>query len=422
MITLFDAAAAMLPCRRPVALTLAVVAQVTSMPALAQVNRTGMDVAASGDIATNPFLEVGDARTAGSATLEVQPWWLHESETSNFDLRGLVQVRQYTKFHGLEDNYSLNARLDDRVSPRLSLRGTGSVSYLLTHTSGLATFGGGSPLGEAEAGVPPVVSDPLLVEDPTLFGQRNRVFTATIGSGATYRANEFEQIDVDVGARVVRHKNAAHQDYLSATQELGYQRVLDDQSSIGAILSIGETDYRRRTEGDSITVSPLVAAIHRFTPRLTLDLAAGASFSRVKRQLPLDDARSTSLALRGSLCSKSDQVGLCVEARRSPQPSANGGLRNSTSLRATFEGRVAEFDRIGASVSYTRSSQIEQDIGPAVPTVEFGSAALRYERTFRQNLVGFVTASYTDLQRRDFEMPANLAMSVGLRIALGDRR
>src|SRR5690606_22219213 len=106
----------------------AALAMIAGGGASAQVLRGGVDVSLSAEAISNPYLEQGDTDPSAAATVEIRPWVSEASELTSFDLRGFVQVREFSRNYDREENYGASASVSHRASERLTVTGNTGIS------------------------------------------------------------------------------------------------------------------------------------------------------------------------------------------------------------------------------------------------------------------------------------------------------
>ncbi len=392
-------------------------------PASAQEQRLSIDVSASGDAATNPYLVNGTSTEALSATIQFEPRISFVTEGGRFDVTALVQLRQYVSKYGLEDNYALRGNWNERASDQLTLRANFNASQTEANT-GISSLQSPGTVDPGDAGnlpqIPSGQFDPALLPDPTSLGQRSKMTNFDAAFGASYQLGAFETISGDVGGRIVRYDNPNLDDFNSLFQEISYARMLDDQTTVGLVFSASVADYSNVRFADSLSISPLLSVSYRASEYLTISGAAGLAFTRISRDAPLDDVWVNSLSLRAQVCNRNSLSSLCLTGVRSPQPSASGGVRTANALNLDYSRKMSSVDRLSLGAAYTLNGQ---PLANNLATQSFDRYTLRaqYDHDFEQRLAGFANATFSD-SFKGTDRKSNIAVSVGVRMGFGDNR
>lgn len=403
----------------------------------AQEAQTALIVSTGASVESNPYNEANPI-AAVAATAELQPVARFRSASTTLDLRGLAQFRQFVRRYGLEDNYSANAGLTTRATEQLTLRAFTAISY---NEGGYNSYGraGLSPLFGTDPGsgalptnsslpnttdpttslvnVSPIQQLPLLT-DVTLLGVRTRTTSFQGGAGFDAQLTEHSQLSGDISARGQRYKLGGLNDFNSGSAELRWSHGLGELSSVGFIASVDRTNYSGTRVGDTTSKSLLLSYDRRFSAGWSLSAAAGASFSNITQPAGLPNAHLTALSLRGRFCKQGERSEFCVGVQRSPQPSANGGVRVSSSAQLDYSRRLSQRERVSFAGSYARTGQGRASV-IALPDSDFVSGSARYDNQFRERVSLFTSVSASKIYGLGASRRPNIGVAAGVQFRFG---
>ena len=381
-------------------------------PAAWASTETSVDINASAYYATNPFLLTsGDTETA-SFSITAIPRVKIEDEVTRYELAGSFQHVEYLKRYSSTQNVSIEGTGWQRFDPRTELNIAAALSSTLTNST---NFGG------LIVGLPGQLPNPTtlpILDDITLNGIRQRSNVARMSADLTHKPSAFDSVSVGVDAGVVRYgKSSISQEYNYAGTSLGYSRTLNDRVSIGATVSLLDTDYRYVRFGDGTVISPQLTLTAKLDARWSLSAAAGVSITKTSLLVGND----TRTALSGSLgvCRQGERDNFCLFGVRAATPTSFGGIQNQTSVSTTYSNRLTARDNLQLSAFYAQVSAPSSVIGRSVKSLS-GRASLDHRLTER--LAAFVSAGYADTFERGLSRRANATVSVGVSYRLGGRR
>lgn len=395
---------------------LALLAGVSSA-AGAQQTQTGLLVSTGGSVETNPYNDPNVDGAAVAATAEIQPLLRVQDETTTIDLRGSAQFRQFFRRYGLEDSYGFNAGSTSRVSERLTLRTRGAFNY----TDG--SYGGfGRPgISPADPTVPlpelPPPGPTWGLTDVSLLGQRTRTTAFDFGTGADAQLTAYSRVSLDVDGRTMRFKNRGFGDYNNVSAEMNYSHRLSELTSVGLIGSVSRTDYRGAQAGDARVYSIMGSVERRLGANWNLSASGGMSFTKSAQTVGLPDINTSAFTARLRFCRQGEFSQFCVNANRSPEPTADGGVRVSNAISVDYSLRVAERDRLSLAGSFARTGA-GRAAGMTLPAIEFVSASARYDRDISQKLTAFVSANLSKVFARP-SRDANVGVNAGVQFRFG---
>ncbi len=383
--------------------------------------QTEIEFVAGTGIATNPFNEANGSSTAAFATVEARPTVRLKSETGDVELQGLVQLRQYSKRYGLEDNYGASFRAVTRRSDRLTLRGNGRFSYSESGLTGADAGGLLSP-GTPSTPTTPIVPDiaaPL--DDIALIGQRSRIAALDAAVGADYRLTDRSFLTADISGRAMNFDLDRFGDYYFFTEELGFSHNITDRTAIGVVGQLSQIDYKNTRVGDANSYNALVSLDHKFDSRWAATVAVGMAFTSAKRLQSQPDLKFETIAYRGRICRNEEAGSLCLYTQRSPQPSANGSVRTAESYSLAYSQRISPRDRLSFSGNYARTSASRLGGVNAGPVKFYGGSA-RYENDLRSNMTAYAGLNYGKIDQVATSRKANYGAMIGLRFKIGASR
>lgn len=379
-------------------------------PAQAQM-RGGTDIRVGGEVVANPYLEQGSSDTTASASAMVSPWLRFEDSQTVYTVNGSVEGRLFADRYDFEDNYTARMGVVHRASERVTLNANAGIFSTATSFSSL--------LGGIDPSTLPDDFD--LIDDVTVFGQPARSSAVSVGAGASVVFDQRNQLQISGDFQDNWFSRVGLEDYRRYGTQARFSHVIDQATSVGAVLSYQLSDYRDNATGDAETVTTMGSVVHRLGQYWTLDVSAGASFSRVDATAVTPEIEFTSFSTEASLCGRTERRGICFEYRRSPQPSALGGMRNSDNLDVTFDERLSERDRVALGLGYIRNGRSRSTLAPT-PSIDYLTLSGRFSRQFSERLSGFVAGRFSRVSRSDLSVDPSMSVSVGITVNLGQRR
>lgn len=397
--------------------------------------QTGMTVSAGASAETNPYFVPNSSGVYPALTAEARPRLRATTQTSQFNLEGFVQVRQFLREFGLEDNYGADANMSTRVSDRVTLRAN----------AGFNSFRGGfNPIGRPTLspivppiGVPaapnaPVFRDPFLltpaapvigervglITDPTVFGQLGRINNFRAAAGVDTRLSARSTLSADLSAGATRVSGPGLLDLNTVTAEARYSRTLSEGTSVGLIGSYSITDFAGSGVGDAKVASGLVSLDRRFGSAWSASVAAGLAHTSVRQGLGQPDRTFLAFSTRARVCREGELSRFCFSGSRSPVPAALGGVFITTALGADYTRRVSERERISLAGSYTYTGGGRTVLGTQ-PSFELANASARYENQITQRTSFFVTGSFGQIWDTLTSRRANFGAAAGLQYRFG---
>jgi len=369
--------------------------------------RAGIMVSADAGYATSPFGNNGNSQGAATGTVRVEPVIDITRATSSLKLRGNVSHTEYSERYDSTTDYGANLDYNQQVDPRTNINGA------LAFNSNL--------LNGNQAILNPVINgtDPTLppVLDPSnTGGARGRRNSYHAELGLQHQLSSTGSIHLNGSATAVRSESGNQQrDYNYGSVSTGYDRIINDRVTLGAVVSVSRTDYRTTSLGDTTTITPLLSGTLRLSSYWSLSAQAGASFTSTK--IIGGTRHSTSASGSISACNTNERWSGCITASRSVLPSSFSGTGNQTSLGVTTNYRLSEYSSISGTVSYARSQQLN---GAANSTNDYMSSSVSYNRRLNQRLTMRATAGYSDRFRSTTASRANVSGTIGIQYAFGN--
>lgn len=393
--------------------------------AAAQEMRGGVDVSLGAEVISNPYLAQVDTGAAAAATMEVRPWLRESDGLTAFDLRGYARLRQYSRYHGLEDDYGASAGISHRANERLTLSGNARLSSTVSR-GGFAAIVPPDSIGTPGGGVgvppPPGPIDEIFDPDVTLLGQRGRATTISAGMGASYIMDERHSGGVNFHFRDASYDVPGAQEYQSYGASAHVTRILNERTNIGTEVSYTKTDYAGPGSGDAESIVAFGTLSHRMDEVWTLQASAGAAFTQTDPTPAIPRRKVTTLATNASLCRRYSEGSFCLGYSRLPQPTGYGGVRTTDALSMNYSRRLSERDSVSATVGYSHVGAAAALVGNRFGKVEYVSASAMFSRVFNERLSGFVrTTSHRSFYSGRTVDPS-VSLSAGVTVRLGRTR
>lgn len=385
-----------------------------------------VDVSAGAEASTNPFLETGGSRGAIGGNAGIDAHYRVESQRTTLDLGAGANASTF--FSGRGTDYSANgtANLKHQVSQTATIGVLGHYSYsrssgrnYLLPVGNPTIFEPGAP--ETPAPAPPVVTSPLLgpggliTPDVTLVGRR--VAQQSFGGALNLdlRVSARTSLSLAAGADKVTYDDPVLSDYRMYNQAVSLTHRISEATQVIAQVKVAEVKYDNGEH--DVIVTPLVGVSRRLSPRWDLSVYGGAAI--IRSRLPDGTRlRASSLAASAVLCGKFEHSKLCFTAERQQLPSAVGGIRPVTSLRASYYDRLTEKDSVTLDASVERS---ERDTRKLFAPQTLAGASARYDHKLGDRLALFGTAQYIRLWQSGAPSRGDLRGIIGITLRLGDK-
>ncbi|MBS0479487.1 MAG: hypothetical protein JSR79_09320 [Proteobacteria bacterium] len=391
----------------------------------AQDVRASMIASVGGSVESNPYNEANPGGAAVAATAELRPTLTARDDRNSVSVSGMVQLRQFLRRYGLEDNCSVDAGIVRRQAEWLTLRGSSSFAY---------TQGGFNGFGRPSLSVvnpAPVTPDPMNptpgldpltgLSDVNILGQRTRIKSFGAGLGADMVLGAYLNLTADFDARAMRFQTAGagYDDYNTLHGELHLSHQLDENLSIGLIGGYGVTNYLDLGQGDAGTADILASLDGKLGARWTVSLSVGGSFTTIDGRGGRPDGHYCSISTRVGACWQGEFSQFCLGGQRSPQPAANGNVRVSSTVTADYSTRLSDRERLSLSGSYARTGRSRDLTVGAQPALDFAAASARYDNQLDNKLSAFVSANVSKTWSPLVRRKANVGLAVGLQYSFG---
>ena len=288
----------------------------------------GMSIQGRAGYGSNPHLVQDDNPGSLLVGIRLAPQIRTRTETSTTSLSGYYDYTHYTRRYGHSDSLGIDARHEQQFSPTLS--GNVHAGYVDSFN---ALFG------------------PLDAIDEVTIGQRQRVVSGD--AGLSYQPNARDTWDISGYGSSAFYPNADQRlsDYTNYGGGLGYSRVLNGSTSIGARFGIGR--YDSRFFADTTSYQPSLTIKQRLSATWALDAHVGMILQR--SAFAGTHFSSNSVGFGANLCRTAPRSTLCFEASRDTSPSGLGGLRTELRGTASIDYKLTDRSSIRASATYGRS-------------------------------------------------------------------
>jgi hypothetical protein len=204
--------------------------------------------------------------------------------------------------------------------------------------------------------------------------------------------------------------------YSSITASSAYDRVLNERTSVGAILTAQHSALRG--PGGVTSFTPQVTGTFALSESTSVNGAIGISHARIDDGT--SETSSTGLALSAGVCHKGEASRTCAYlSRRQASPSVAGVVR-SLAADLSYSRRIGPNENLQLSVGASRYSSEE---GVAFVTATHGSyfhVSGAYSRKLRERLHTGVNFSARKFAQDGPDASADLSGSLFLRYRLGD--
>lgn len=389
----------------------------------AQDIQTSMVASIGGSAETNPYNEANPSGAAVAATAEFRPSIRARDELTTVEINGMAQFRQFLRRYGLEDNYSISGAIVRRASDQLTLRANSFFSYNKGSFNG---FGRPSLTTPGPIVVTPDPLDPAPVVDPlialtdvNILGSRSRTTSYGAGLGADLAMGAYSNLSIDGDARAMRFGTTGLDDYNTIHGEARWNYQVAEGVSAGLIAGYGKTNYLDLSQGDAGTADILASLDGKLGARWSGSVSVGGSFTRIDGRAGRPAVRYTSITTRLRLCWQGEFSQFCLGGQRSPQPTANGNVRVSTSINGDYSIRVSERERVSVSGSYARTGRSRDLTIGAQPASDFVAASARYDNQFDNKLSAFINANFSKAYSSVLRRQANVGIALGLQYSFG---
>lgn len=384
-----------------------------SYPAHAQITgRFTGDVSVKTGYASNPFLSVGDDTGSFYGELAFMPRYILTEPTASTEFQGNVRLTEYLDNYGASENYALSAnhrrQLGQFTDADVSLQFDSSIlgeQEILLGIPGEPDFP--EPTDPTDPGLPP--ENP----DLDLIGSASRSTQLGVNANLRHRFSSVDTVSIGGSASRTWYEVDTADDFRSYSGRLTYSRTISDRTTVGLSLSTNWINYDGNM-ADSTIYRPQVTYTRRLSSLLSLTLAAGAQFIRS------ENGGSDVNGFSGNfdLCRTSIRSSLCLTASRDTTASGIGGVREQTMAGVNYSYRLAEYDTLRASASYSNQG----GGAGAVSRSEFISGDVTWERRLNERLLGGTSVAYRNIYGSGVSTSGDVNVQVFLRYSLGQLR
>lgn len=372
--------------------------------------RVGATVGVRGGYSTNPYSSNASSTGSGTITGSFSPTIQLASPTGSTSISGDITHTEFSQNHyDGATNYTVNARTSQQIAPTVSM--TGGVGYSSIFRNALfANLDPNNPPGGPD--------DPVIV-DPTgaaTFGQRTKSWYGDLGM--TFTLSPRDSLTLNGQASQVDFSGTSSgltQDFDTVSGGLSYMRVLNPTTSIGLGVNMSRSNYHDMRFGDGTQISPTLILDTRFSPRWSLNLNVGLTFSDTK--LLVGSAHRTAFSGSATLCNEGDRSNFCLSGSRSVAPTALSGISTVTTVGASYRYRITSSDSITANASYSNSKRI---YGIFAEDYDYITATVNYSRRLADRLSGNVAITYSDTYSSFINRSANVWGTIGISYRLGE--
>jgi hypothetical protein len=375
-----------------------------------------VDLEAGAGYSTNPFLAYGS--DTGRAFGRISAHAVHSrwTERSSTTLSAYGEDVTYLGRYGSKLLGRVTAHHDEQTSETLRL--FGDVDASLDRGGQLGTRFIGSP------SVLPVnvVITPGLPIDPNVdvFADgRTYRFSGQVGAQLTTTPRDTLSFSAGYSRSMFR-SGSVDSNVSDIFGTIGYNRRLDERTTVGAQVSSRQSDYDGR--GKVRVITPQFTFHKAFSPETTVDGALGVSFARLDNGLSVRN--TTGLAGNVALCHAGQKDHVCATVARSQQTSSIAGPATSLSAGIDYGRQIDANQSIQFNVSASRYTQQGDSfvvpVALALGRSDYVSANGSYSRKLGNRLYAGVSASVRKLYQDGANPKADVGGSVFLRYRLGD--
>lgn len=389
----------------------------------AQEIQTSAVASVGGSVESNPYNQRVTDGAAVAATAELRPRVTVRDELTTIDINASARFRQFLRTYGLEDSYGINSSISHRASEWLTLRGGSNFSYSRGGYNGfgrpgLSAADPESPINDPSL-PPPNPLDPSIA-DPSILGLRSPIKSFGSSLGADMRLGARSNVSIDLDASAMRFKRTTRlNDYNTLHGELTYNYSLNETWSVGLVGGYGKTNYLDLSRGDAGTTDLLASVNGRVGERWTLNLSVGGSFTSIEGRGGFPDTHFSSITTRANFCWQGQFSRLCLGGQRSPQPTADGNVRVSTSVTASYSLKLSDREHFSLSGAYSKTGRSRDPAFATQPSNDYANASARYDNQLTQRLSAFINANVSKIYSPLYSTKANVGISMGLQIRIG---
>jgi len=369
--------------------------------------KASVDLSAEAGYGSNPFLGVGSNQDTGTLSLTAAPAISIQGPTSNVDLTGRVQENIFTSHYTDTTNWSLGAASVLKLSPLSSF--TLRAGYSSEIYSGI--YGSGaSPLPPAEGQPLPPTPDPSITETA---GLRTQTLTGNAGFQGTLSPRD--TLTLSASAAKLYYPSTLNSDYVNYGGAVDVDHAFNSKFSGGLGFDYSKTDYDKTGYGSLQNLSPSARAMFKLSPRTTLNVSAGVTFSQSSGGLG-PSTTATYFSGNATLCNNGARSNLCVVAARSVGASGLAGNSTINSIGGNYSYTLTPRSSFRLSADYSESHTIGFGTGYDTGYLD---ASAGYQLQFTQRLSFTASARYTDPFKSPGARNTSFYGSLGVSYRLG---
>jgi hypothetical protein len=280
-----------------------------------------------------------------------------------------------------------------------------------------------SQLGSASSSTTPPIITPQpisgvgvgLPPDATVIGRRISEQSFGGAFNLELKTSERSTLSIAADANEQRYNDALLSNYRMYSQAAAFSRQVSRATNVVARMTVAEVDY---DNGEHDVILTPVAGFNRKL-NSTFNLAVYGGASVVRSRLPSGQRiHSANLALSAQLCGHYERRDFCLSGERSQLPSAQGGVRLATIVRATYSDKLNRNDTLNLAVAFDNRGRDSQNFFRN-QTIVGGTA--RYDHRFGDRLSVFASAGYTRLWESSVPSRSEVRGIIGIAMRLGDR-
>ena len=375
---------------------------------------TYLDLEAGAGYSSNPQTQLGSNTGGGFGRISLHAVHSRVSERSTTLLSAYAENMTYTNHYHSQQSLSFYGRHDAAVSEHLRIFGDLNASYqeggqLDTRILVLPDV---PPL-------PGLPGEPILLPPGTDFlTVRGREYQLSAHAGAQVSRSTRDSLHVSSGVdRTIFHGGFARTSYTTIPVSIGYDRQLNERTTIGGQVVAEDTEYSGPASVRMIT--PQLTARFLLSPTLSLSGAAGVSFAKI------DDGtttrHTTGLAANASLCSNTERGFLCGHFSIDQEAATAAGPTKSISAGVQYSRKLDVDSSIALAIDGNRySTPFSVVTNQSFSHATYFRASAEYSRKIGRRFFGGVDLSARKVTEAGPDPKADVSGSVFIRYRLGD--
>jgi hypothetical protein len=374
--------------------------------------RANMEISTGATAASNPYLVEQPDTAAAGASLTFAPSLTFDAGDASGSLDGSLDLEKYFGRYGLDESAMLRASGERHVDERTTV--TANVGFR-SSKSAARRFYGDSALTPVASGDLPAA--PLV--DPTLANFGGRTSRLDVNAGIEHQTDPNSTFSASTGVGLTRVRANSGQDYRDASFSLGYQRRLDERTSVLTTLNAGYADYLSQLAGDGAFGTVMAGLDRQVSQSLHFSAQFGASLADVT-SLGGGKGRTITWAGRIDACEAYPTGSACLTGERSARPTALGGITTVTSTRASYQRSLGIDADLSLTATYARSIRSHLPLSaPVSGQSELVAVSGTYRHAIGERLSAFVTPSATMIEddisgrRKDYQVLIGLSYRFG---------